>query len=772
MTDKRTYVDGTDFPGVMGRTIDESEPAYPVGPTAPAGAANVVFIVLDDVGFAQLGCFGSDIDTPNLDRLAAEGLRFRNFHTTAMCSPTRSCLLTGRNHHSNGMGAITELCNGFPGYHGRIPHANGFLSEILVRQGWATFAVGKWHLAPQDELSMAAPRDRWPLGRGFERYYGFLGAETSQYEPDLVSDNHAVATPRVDGYHLTEDLADQAIGFLRDLRSADPDKPFFLYFCPGACHAPHQAPRQWIDRYAGHFDEGWDVWRERTHARQIELGILPPGTELTPRPSWVQAWDDLVDDERRLFARMMEVYAGFLSHADHHIGRLVAELERLGELDDTIIVAISDNGASAEGGPIGSVNENLFFNMLTDTLADSVARIDELGGPLTYGHYPWGWTMAGNTPLRRWKRETHEGGTADPLILRYGRGVAAPGSVRGQYTHAIDIAPTVLDLLGVDHPEQIAGVPQSPVAGRSFTGALADPEAPPHRLTQYFEQMGCRAIYHDGWKAVTYHPMPLIHHELMGRDPFASFDDDVWELYHVADDASEAHDLAQAEPEKLREMIGRWWVEAGRYDVLPLNNIPMPLSMRMGMEAARERYMYWSGAAPVPSEIAVNVKHRDHTVAAAVDLAAGDEGVLLAHGGRFGGYALYVQDGRLHYAHRHTDGALFTVSSDEVLPEGPTVLGMAYTQRPDDAGDEEPEGTVALFVGDRQVGEGPIPRTVPMAYSLVGDGLSCGYDDGSAVADYLAPFRFTGELDRVTVSVQGEPYFDVGREAERALRTQ
>jgi len=771
MTDKLTYADGTDFPGVMGRTLGESEPAYPVGPTADADAPNVVFIVLDDVGFAQLGCFGSDIDTPNLDRLAAEGLRFRNFHTTAMCSPTRSCLLTGRNHHTNGMGAITELCNGFPGYQGRIPHANAFLSEILVREGWATLAVGKWHLAPQDELSMAAPRDRWPLGRGFERFYGFLGAETSQYEPDLVSDNHAIPTPRADGYHLTEDLTDQAIGFLRDLRSADPDKPFFLYFCPGACHAPHQAPREWIDRYAGRFDEGWDVWRGRTHARQIEAGIVPPGTELTSRPPWVAAWDDLADDERRLFARMMEVYAGFLSHTDHHIGRLLGELERLGELDDTIIVAISDNGASAEGGPIGSVNENLFFNMLPDTLADSVGRIDELGGPLTYGHYPWGWTMAGNTPLKRWKRETHEGGTADPLIVRYGRGVAARGEIRGQYTHAIDIAPTVLDLVGVDYPDEIAGVPQSPVAGRSFAGALADANAAPHRLTQYFEQMGCRAIYHDGWKAVTYHPMPLIHHELMGRDPFAPFDDDEWELYHVAEDASEAHDLADAEPEKLREMIGRWWVEAGRYDVLPLNNIPMPLAMRMGMEAARERYVYWPGAAPVPSEIAVNVKHRDHTIVAGVDLVAGDEGVLLAHGGRFGGYALYVRDGRLHYSHRHTDGGLFTVSSTGALPEGPTALGMAYTQRPDVV-DDGPEGTVVLYVGDRQVGEGPIPRTVPMAYSLVGDGLSCGYDDGSAVADYAAPFRFTGRLDRVTVSVQGEPYFDVGLEVERALRTQ
>ncbi len=766
MTDRVEYLDGTPFPGRIGRTAAESEPAWPVAARAPAGAPNVLVVVLDDVGYGQLGCFGSDIDTPTIDGLAARGVRFRNFHTTAMCSPTRACLLTGRNHHTNGLGAITELANGFPGYHGRVPHESAFLSEVLVREGWSTMAVGKWHLAPQDELHAGAPRTRWPLGRGFERYYGFLGAETNQYEPDLVADNHVIPTPRDEGYHLTEDLTDRAIDMVADLRSAAPDKPFFLYFCPGACHAPHQVPQAWIERYRGWFDAGWDVWREQTHARQLATGILPEGTELSPRPPWVPAWDSLGDGERRLYARMMEVYAGFLSHADHHLGRLLRFLEDTGDLDDTIVVLISDNGASAEGGPHGSVNENLFFNAIPDSLDDNLARVDELGSRSTYGHYPFGWTMAGNTPFKRWKRETHEGGTADPLIVHWPNGLGADGGIRGQYAHAVDVMPTLAELLGVEVPSVVAGVPQTPVAGRSLVPVLRDPAAPEVRVTQYYEQMGCRAIYHDGWKAVTYHALASAQYD-GASDPFLPFDQDRWELYHVAEDFSECHDLADGQPDKLREMIDRWWSEAGRFDVLPLNNATVPMSIRMGLEAARDRYVYYPGAAPVPAELAVNVKDRPHVMVTTVEVPEGGvEGVVLAHGGRFGGYSLHVIGSRLTYSYRHVDGRSFVVTAPEPLTPGAHTLGFEFRRT------DWMAGTAVLFVDGEEVAHGAVPDTIPFQYALTGEGLCCGYDEASAVGDYDAPFPFTGRLGPVVVSVQGEPVYDLAREVERSHRLQ
>jgi arylsulfatase A-like enzyme len=767
VADRAEYFEGTPFPGRVGPTPAESEAAWPVARRAPDGAPNVLLVVLDDVGYAQLGCFGSDIDTPTIDGLAAGGVRFRNFHTTAMCSPTRSCLLTGRNHHTNAMGAITELANGFPGYHGRIPHENAFLSEILVGAGWATMAVGKWHLAPQDELHAGAPRTRWPLGRGFERFYGFLGAETNQWEPDLVADNSMIPTPRRDGYHLTEDLTDRAIGMVGDLRSVEPDKPFFLYFCPGACHAPHHVPQGWVERYHGHFDAGWDVWREQAHARQLASGILPEGTELSPRPPWVAAWDSLGADERRLYARMMEVFAGFLSHTDHHLGRLLSFLEATGDLEDTIVVVVSDNGASPEGGPHGSVNENLFFNGIPDSLEDNLVRIDELGTASTYGHYPFGWTMAGNTPFKRWKRETHEGGTADPLIVHWPKGLGpGGGAIRPQYAHAVDVVPTLAELLGVEIPTVVAGVPQTPVAGRSLVPVLRDPAAAEVRITQYYEQMGCRAIYHDGWKAVTYHAMASVQYDGVS-DPYLPFDQDHWELYHVAEDFSECHDLAAEQPGRLRDLVDRWWAEAGRFDVLPLNNAAVPMSIRMGFEASRERYVYFPGAAPVPAELAVNVRDRAHAIVAPVEVGqGGSEGVVLAHGGRFGGYALYLDGGRLTYAYRHVNGRLFVVAARDPLAPGGHTLALEFERT------DWMAGTAVLHVDGREVARGDIPETIPFQYALTGEGLCCGYDEASAVGDYEAPFRFSGRLGPVVVSVAGRPVADLAGEVERAHRLQ
>ena len=484
-----------EFTGIAGRTLEDSTASWPPLPRAPEAAPNVVIVLLDDVGYAQLGCFGSDIATPTFDRLAAGGLRYSNFHTTALCSPTRACLLTGRNHHRSGMGRIVEFASGFPGYDATMPQSNGFLSEVLVNQGYATFAVGKWHLAPATEMAMGAPRERWPLGRGFDRFYGFLGGETDQYHPDLVHDNHQVDPPRSaeEGYHLSEDLADRAIGYLADLRAFSPERPFFLYFALGACHAPHHVPPSYRDRYRGRFDQGWDRWREEVFARQQASALLPPGTQLSERPDWVPAWDTLGDDERRLYARMMEVFAGFLEHTDAQVGRVLDFVGSLGELDNTIVMVMSDNGASAEGGPRGSFNENYFFNLVPESLEENLRRIDDLGGPAAHNHYPWGWAWAGNTPLKRWKRETHEGGITDPLIVCWPRGLGQPGEVRHQYVHAIDVMPTLLDVIGIEPPAQLAGVEQQPLDGASFRATFSDTAAPSPRSTQYYEMLGCRA---------------------------------------------------------------------------------------------------------------------------------------------------------------------------------------------------------------------------------------------------------------------------------------
>ena len=761
-----TYPDGGHFPGVVGTTLIDSVPAWPVAARAPDGAPNVLLVVLDDVGYAQLGCFGSDIETPTLDRLAARGLRYRSFHTTAMCSPTRACLLTGRNHHTCAMGGITDLAMGFPGYHARIPKSCAFVPDVLRRAGWATFAVGKWHLAPSDELHAAAPRDRWPLGQGFERYYGFIGAETNQWTPDLVVDNHAVRFEPPPGYHLTEDLVDEAIGNIADLRGADPDKPFFCYLAFGACHSPHHVAREWIERYRGQFDDGWDAWRERTHRRQLELGILPEGTGLTPRPPWVPDWAELDADERRLAARMMEVFAGFLSHTDHELGRLVDFLERRDELARTLIVAVSDNGASAEGGPKGTFNENFIFNGIEHDADATMARFDELGGPNTYGHYPWGWAYAGNTPFRRWKRETHEGGIGDPLIVAWNE-ITDAGSVRSHYTHAIDVAATILDVCGLEMPETVDGIRQEPVAGRSFRPSLRTPDAPEHRQTQYYEQFACRAIYHEGWKAVTFHPMGIARYE-PDEDPDAPFSDDRWELYHVAEDASESHDLADVHPERLRALQDLWWREAGRFGALPLHSRRVFAPGRPPAVRHHDRVSLHQGTIAVPEEVAPSTKLRPHSIVASFELPpTGGEGVLVAQGGRFGGFSLYVQHGRVHYASNFAGVDVTSLESDALLGDGRHVAGVELA----------PLGGLAmraeLVVDGVVVATSDIARTSPYRFALAGEGLCCGYDDGTPVTDdYDAPFEFTGTIHEVVIDVGGTPVQDLAAHVARAWATQ
>ncbi|MDI6857432.1 MAG: arylsulfatase [Dehalococcoidia bacterium] len=747
-----------EFKGVIGRSVDESTPWWPEPVRPPEGAPNVLFIVLDDVGYGQISCFGGLCETPNLDRLAERGVRFGNFHTTALCSPTRSCLLTGRNHHSNAMAAIVEIPSGFPGYTGQIPPENGFLSEMLLPHGYATFAVGKWHLTPHWEMNMGAPRDRWPLGRGFERFYGFMGGDTNQWSPALVRDNQHVTPPKTpdEGYHLSEDLADRAIEFITDLRNAAPDKPFFMYYCTGAGHAPHHAPREWIERYRGKFDMGWEKAREMVYARQKEMGVIPPDTQLTPRPHWIAEWDSLSADERRLYARMMEVYAGFLSHADHHIGRLLRFLETTGDLENTLIVAISDNGASAEGGPHGRLNEGSFFNAVPEKLEDILARIDELGSPTTFNAYPFGWAWAGNAPFQRWKREVHEGGVADPCIVHWPAGIRSQGEVRRQYVHVIDVVPTVLDVLGIEPPRSIRGVDQSPIHGVSFRHTFDDPEAPSRRQTQYYEMLGNRAIYHQGWKLVTYHGTQGAIYDGV-TDPRKPFDEDRWELYHVEEDFSESVDLAGEYPEKVRQLEALWWAEAGRYQVLPLDyrGILRALGQRRP-GARRRRFVYYPNGAPVEAAAAVNVKNRSHSITAEVEIPEGGaEGVLLADGGRFGGYSLYVKDGRLRYAYNFLDHERHVIVSDFDVPAGTRELRFEFEA-------DEPRtfgvgGTGRLYIDGRPAGEGRIPRTVPFVYEI-GSGLQCGRDEGNPVTEeYASPFAFTGKITRVIVELGGEP---------------
>jgi arylsulfatase len=741
-----------EFKGLIGRSFSESTPWWPGPPRAPEGAPNILFIVLDDVGYGQIGCFGGLCETPNLDRLAANGVRFGNFHTTALCSPTRSCLLTGRNHHSNAMGSIVEFGMGFPGYNTEIPFENGFLSEMLTPHGYAAYAVGKWHLTPAWEMNMGARRDRWPLGRGFERFYGFLGAYTNQWEPELVYDNHYISPPRTaeEGYHLTEDLADRAIEFITDLRNAAPDKPFFLYFCTGACHAPHHVPREWIERYRGKFDMGWERARQTIFQRQKDMGVIPADTELTPRPHWLQPWESLPADEKRLYARMMEVYAGFLSHTDHHIGRVLDFLQAIGELENTLIIAISDNGASGDAGPHGWRNEGIFLNNMEESIGEILARIDELGGPTTHNHYPFGWAWAGNTPFQRWKNQVHEGGVADPCIIHWPAGIKAKGEIRHQYVHVIDIVPTVLDVLAIEPPAQIRGVTQSPIQGVSFRQTFDDAGAPSRRKTQYYEMIGNRALYHEGWKLVAYHGSLWAVWDGV-TDPLRPYDEDRWELYHVEEDFSECHDLAADYPEKVHELETLWWAEAGRYQVLPQCNLGGVVALwQPWPNAARRRFVYYPGGAPIHYGAAPYFLNRSYSITARVIIPEGGaEGVLLSNGGRFGGFSLYVKGGKLCFAYNFLDRETYNIVSLMDVPRGRCELRFEFEKTgPELLG---AGGVGRLYIAGRPAGEGPIPRTVPFTFAF-GGSLDCGRDRGTPVSeDYTPPFAFTGVIESVTV---------------------
>jgi arylsulfatase len=779
-----------EFKGTVNVDIRDSVPDWSPfePPKAPEGAPNVVYIVLDDVGFSAMAPYGGPIETPNIDRIANEGVRYTQWHTTALCSPTRSCLLTGRNHTRNSMACITEAAIGFPNASGTIPPENGMLPEILGDLGWNTYMVGKWHLCPTDEMNLAATRRNWPSGRGFERWYGFLGAETNQWYPELVYDNHPVDPPKTpeEGYHFTDDITDKALEFIKDAKAIAPEKPFFLYFAPGACHAPHHAPKEWIDRFKGRFDMGYEALREQTLARQKEMGIVPPDTELPPinpigttetrtgpddKPfpmmDVMKPWDTLSDGEKELFSRMAEVYAGFLAHADHHIGRLLDFLEFSGQRENTIVILVSDNGASGEGGPNGSVNENRLFNGMPDDLDSALAMLDELGGPKTYNHYSNGWAMAFNTPFKMWKRYEFNGGTSDPCIISWPAGMNASGELRTQYHHAIDLVPTVLDCLGVEAPTRIKGHVQSAFDGVSMKYSFDDTSATSTRRTQFYSMLGSRGIWHDGWKAITTHPT------IAG---WSNFNDDEWELYHTDVDRSELHDLSADEPEKLRELINLWFAEAGRNGAFPLDDrsaLEIILTPRPLVSPPRDRYVYFPDTADVPESQSVNIRNRSYSIGALVDIPEpGAEGVLFAHGARFGGHALYAKDNRLHYVYNFVGMMEQRIDGTEDLPTGEDLILSASF---DKDGEDPPgiaTGVLSLYHGDQKVGEGRI-KTQPGYFSLAGEGLCVGRDSGEAVTDDYpgeAPFRFVGgTIKRLAVDVSGEPYLDLERQAQAML---
>jgi arylsulfatase len=772
----------TPFKGRIELDIRESTPDWEpfLQPQAPEGAPNVLMIVWDDVGYGAMDVFGGPIETPTMRRIAESGLRYSNFHTTALCSPTRSSLLNGRNATSNNMACITEASAGFPGFSARIPFENGTIAEVLNERGWNTYAIGKWHLTPGEETDMSSWKGRWPLGRGFERFYGFLGGETNQWYPDLIEDNHPIEQPAQpdEGYHLSADLADQAIRYVRDAKAVNPDKPWYMYFCPGCAHAPHHVFKEWSDKYEGRFDEGYEAIRESILARQKELGLLPEDVELSPinphgepdgitgpegqpwpQLDFVRPWDSLSDDEKRLFARMAEVYAGFVTYTDREIGRFLDYLEESGQLENTIVVAVSDNGASGEGGPNGSFNENKFFNNVPDTVEENLKRIDDLGGPTSYNHYNTGWAWAFDTPFPYWKRFAgYEGGTADMCLVSWPAGIAARGEVRGQYTHAVDVVPTIYDLLGVEAPAVLKGFTQAPIEGESFAASLTDADAA-GRETQFYSMLGMRALYHQGWLANTLHP-PL--------SGWGNFDQDVWELYNLAEDRAQTTNVAAEHPERLEELKGLWTHYAGLYKGMPLDDrsaLEIISTPRPQPSEPRDRYVYYPGTADVPESVAVNIRRRSYTIAAGATLDSAEaEGVLFAHGGVGGGHSLYLQGGRLHYVYNWLGERIQKVSSDVEVEAGKHVFTAEFQKTGEEATGSA-TGTLTLYVDDDEVGSGDV-TTQPGFFALTGDGLSIGRDSASPVsADYAAPFPFTGgTIDRVIVDVSGDHYVDHEKE--------
>jgi len=719
---------------------------------APAGAPNVVIVLLDDFGFGQASPFGGAIEMPTLDRLAQNGLRYNQFHVAALCSPTRAALLTGRNHHSNNTGSVQDIATAFPGNTGVRPSAIAPLAEILRLNGYSTAAFGKWHLMPLWETSVSGPFDRWPTYSGFEKFYGFLGGETNQWAPTLYDGVTRIEPPRDPNYHFTTDMTDQAVAWVRQQQSLTPDRPFFVYFAPGATHAPHHVPREWADKYKGRFDGGWDRYQEETLARQKRLGVVPETTLLAPKPEAIPAWDALTADEKKVYSRQMEVYAGFGEHTDREIGRFVQALEELGSMENTLFIyVVGDNGASPEGSMAGAVNEmNSLFNGVPEPLDQRLKHLDDWGGPDTFPHYAVGWANAGNTPFNYGKQvASKSGGNQNPMVIHWPKGIKAKGEFRTQFHHVIDIAPTVLEVAGLPQPKAVNGTPQRPMEGVSLAYTFADPAAKSRHRTQYFEITGNRGIYHDGWFAGTVHRAPW------EPKPRTTLENDRWELYHLPQDFSQAEDLASANPAKLKELQALFMKEAVKYNVLPIDDRTIerldPVQAgRPDLMAGRTSLTVYPGGIGMPENVFINVKNRSHTINADLDIPEGGaNGVILAQGGRFAGWSLYLKDGHPVFTYNWLGMERYSISAPEKLPAGKATLRYEFAY---DGGGRGKGGLGTLYVGGRKVGEGRIEKTVPNLFSA-DETANVGVDEETPVTDDYKERdnRFTGHIAKVTI---------------------
>jgi arylsulfatase A-like enzyme len=743
------------FPGNVGRTYQDSDPPmFPQVVRPPKGAPNILLILLDDVGFGQFSTFGGGVPSPNIDKLAAHGLRYTRFHTTALCSPTRAALLTGRDHHVAGTGVITELATGYDGYTGIIPKSAGTVSEILRQNGYATAWIGKNHNTPAWETSEVGPFDHWPSGLGFDYFYGFNSGDTSQFEPVLFENKNRVSRSTDPNYHLSHDLADHAIAWMQREKAIDPARPFFLYVAPAATHAPHHAPKEWIDKFKGQFDMGWDKYREQTLERQKRLGVVPSDTKLTARPDSLAAWDSLSADQKRLYSRMMEVFAAFGAHIDFEMGRVLDAVAALPDADNTLIIYIlGDNGASAEGGLDGMTNEIAGFNGVFEPIEGELKVIDELGGPKHYNHFPAAWAHAMDTPFQ-WTKQiaSHFGGTRNPLVISWPAKIKERGGVRTQFHHVTDIMPTILEVAGIRVPDMLNGVAQKPIEGVSMVYSFNDPKAPDRRKSQIFELVSNRGMYQNGWMASSLAYLPWAATRT-GYDP----DKAKWELYHVDQDFSQADDLATKNPDKLKELVDLWWAEAARHDVLPLDwrsveRLSEQITGRPSLASDRKTFIYNTPLVALPEGSAPDLKNKSFTITAEVEIPSnGGDGMIFTQGGITAGWGFYLLKGKLVGLHNYIGLQRYRAVSTENVPTGKCTLTFDFKY---DGGGMSKGGTITLLANGKKLGESRVEKTAGFKYSLY-EGQDIGEDSGSPVDfDYTPPFKFNGKIQKLTLELK------------------
>jgi arylsulfatase A-like enzyme len=733
------------FKGKIGETYKDSTPSYPLPIKAPKGSPNVLVILLDDVGFGMCSTFGGPVPTPHMDKLANNGLKYTRFHTTALCSPTRAALLAGRNHHSCGTGVIIEMGTGYPGYTGIIPKSTALISETLRDNGYATGMFGKWHNTPEPDISPAGPFDRWPTGLGFDYFYGFNQGETHQYFPTIYRNTSWLPQPKSpeQGYHFTTDMTDEAIAWTRNIRAADPDKPWFNYFSTSGVHAPHHAPKEWREKYAGKFDHGWDKQRELTHVKQIEMGIIPQGTKLTERPKEIPAWEAQQTDAKKVYTRLMENYAAYMAFTDHEVGRLLDSLRASGELDNTLVMyVVGDNGASAEGGLQGTFSEIASLLGIQLGLESTIKRIDEIGGPTSEPHVPVGWAWAMNSPFQ-WTKQvaSHFGGTRNPMVVHWPKGIKSKGELRNQFHHVIDVVPTILEACKIPEPKTVNGIPQKPIEGVSMLYSFDDAKAKGKRTTQYFELATNRAIFHDGWVACSKYGFPW---ETLGRN--MDFMNAPWELYNINDDFSQADDLAAKEPAKLAELKAKFIEEAKKYDVFPLDprfSERFDPKLRESGEP-KTKWTYFGNNVWLPEPIGPQLFPRAHSITAELVIPkTGAEGVITCAGGFSAGWSLYVKSGKPVFRYTFFETADVTINGTEALPEGKVTLKTEFT--PD--GKPEGSGTLQIFVNGKLAGSGAVKRSI-FRHGL--EPFEVGRDSITPISpEYKTPFVFTGTIDKV-----------------------